>query len=150
MFVCVLVFLCVALPLRLTGFEVPVETLVPFDVGLLEERLVRVASAVFVREGVLLELLLSERTASVVPVLLVLLFSTAVAFAFLVLSFVELTLWLLFWLRLVVVAVLLSPRVAVDSLALDLVRVLFSLKSYLSALLVALVLLTLFERVLSG
>lgn len=150
MFVCVLVFLCVALLLRLTGFEVPVETLLPFDVELLEERLVRVASAVFVREGGLLELLLSERTASVVPVLLVLLFSTALAFAFLVLSFVELTLWLLFWLRRVVVAVLLSPRVAVDSLALDLVRVLFSLKSYLSALLVALVLLTLFERVLSG
>jgi len=96
-FVCVLVFLCVALlPLRLTGLEVPVETLLPFDVGLLEDRLVRVASAVFVREVVLFELLLAARTDSVVPVLLVLLFSAGLAFVLLVLSFVELVLSLLF------------------------------------------------------
>lgn len=152
MFVCVLVLLCEVLLLRVDEFELPVVTLLPFVVELLEERVVRVASVVFERET-LLELLLSERTASVeaVPFLLVLLFSAGLVFALLVLSFVEPTLSVLLWLRLVgVAAVLLSLRLVVASLVLALVRVLFSLKSYLSALPVALVLLTLFERIFSG
>lgn len=49
-----------------------------------------------------------------------------------------------------VAVVLFSLRVVVDSPALPLVCVFFSLKSYLLASLVALVLLTLFERVFFG
>lgn len=152
MFVCVLVLLCEVLLPRFAEFELPVVTLLPFVVELLEERVIRVASVVFERET-LLELLLSERTASVeaAPFLLVLLFSAGLVFVLLVLSFVEPTLSVLLWLRLVgVAAVLLSLRLVVASLVLALVRVLFSLKSYLSALPVALVLLTLFERIFSG